>query len=442
MKRADLTQGDIGKTLLRLSVPMMAGVAGMVIFNLVDTFFAGMLGTNELAALSFTFPVALVLGSLAMGIGTGSGALISRAIGEGDENSVIRLTTDSLILSVATVTIFTIIGIFTINPIFTFLGASDEVLSLVSEYMVIWYAGAGFLIVPMVGNAAIRATGDTKTPSAIMIIAAVVNIILDPLLMFGMGPFPRLELEGAAIATVIARAVAFFLGMYVLHYRKRMLSFERIAVSEIITSCRKILRIALPAGTSRMVNPLGAGIITMLVASYGPKAVAAFGVATRLEFISLVVVFALAVVIGPFVGQNIGAKKYDRVKHAVQMGNRFAIWWGLFILLLMTWTARPLVSLFTTDKEVINYAVLYLSIVPAGYGLFGVVQIATATLNVLNKPLYAAFIMVFMMFGVCVPVAWAGSAMFGLPGIFGAITIAYILAGIASYLTLNKFLPE
>ncbi len=441
VKKAKLTEGNIGTTLLRQSSQMIMGVLGMVAFNLVDTFFAGMLGVHELAALSFTFPVAIALGSLAMGIGTGSGALISRAIGKGDHDSVVRLTTDSLILSVIAVAVFATTGVLTIDPLFSFLGANEAVAPLIHGYMTIWYCGVAFLIVPMVGNAAIRATGDTKTPSIIMLIAAAINIGLDPILIFGLGPFPRLELEGAAYATVIARAVALFIGIYVLHYQKRMISFELVMASEFIDSCKKILYIALPAAASRIVSPVAIGILTMIIASYGPKAVAAFGVATRLEFISMVAVFALSVVIGPFVGQNIGAKKYDRVRQAVRLSIRFALCWGLFILVLMMVLAQPLASIFTTDGDVIAYATLYLSIAPLGYGLFGIVQIATATLNVLNKPLYSVFIMALMMFGICVPLAWLGSATLGLVGVIYGITAAFIIAGLVSHLALKRSVP-
>ena len=189
---AKLTQGDVGKTLVRLTLPMILGIMSMVAFNLADTFFVGRLGTQALAALSFTFPVVLVVNSLSLGLGIGASAVISRAFGEGSREKVRRLTTDSLALSLTIVLFFSIVGRLTIRPLFQALGANADVLPLIEQYMKIWYLGAVFVVVPMVGNNAIRASGDAKTPGLIMLNAAVFNVILDALLIFVIVPFPRL----------------------------------------------------------------------------------------------------------------------------------------------------------------------------------------------------------------------------------------------------------
>lgn len=195
-KTAELIDGSVAKILFNLTLPMIAGMLGIVAFNLVDTFFVGQLGSKELAALSFTFPVVLVINSLAMGIGIGASAVVSRAIGRGDHHEVQRLTTDSLFLALVLVAFFVSFGVLTIEPLFTLLGAGPDIVVLIREYMVIWYIGVLFVNIPMVGNNAIRATGDTKTPSAVMLTAAVVNIALDPVLIFGLGPAPALESKG------------------------------------------------------------------------------------------------------------------------------------------------------------------------------------------------------------------------------------------------------
>ena len=219
-----LIEGPVGKTLIRLTLPMMIGIVGMVAFNLVDTFFVGRLGTLELAAMSFTFPVVLVVSSLARGLGVGTSAVISRIIGEGDQQKVRRITTDALLLSLIIVIAFVIAGLFTIEPLFRLLGADDSILPLIKQYMSIWYLGMPFVVIPMVGNNAIRATGDTKTPSLIMVGAILVNLVLDPLFIFGPGPFPRWELAGAAFATATARAAAMVISLLVLGRREKMIT--------------------------------------------------------------------------------------------------------------------------------------------------------------------------------------------------------------------------
>jgi len=249
--RAKLIDGPIGTLLIKLTAPMIVGMLGMVAFNLVDTFFVGRLGATQLAALSFTFPVILFINSIALGVGMGASAIISRAIGEGDTYKVRRITTDGLTLAVVLVFIFVIIGLSTVGPLFKLLGATPQVLPYIKQYMSIWYYGMFFVLIPMVGNNAIRATGDTKTPSAIMIVAVIMNFIMDPMLIFGLGPFPALGIRGAAISTVIARFSSSVAATWVLVHRDRMVTFERTPFREIFASWKSILFIGIPiAGSS------------------------------------------------------------------------------------------------------------------------------------------------------------------------------------------------
>lgn len=441
-KRARLVEGPVGKTLVRLTIPMIFGIVGIVAFNLVDTFFVGKLGTDELAALSFTFPVVLIINSLAHGLGIGVSAVISRAIGEGDHHKVQRLTTDSLVLSVLLVAIFAVIGQLTIDPIFRLLGATPDILPLIKQYMRIWYFGMIFVVVPMVGNNAIRATGDTKTPATIMIIAVVCNFVLDPLLIFGIGPFPRLELPGAAIATVISRGITFLVAFYILYFRDNMLTFVLPKIKDIITSWKRILYIGLPNAATRMVIPLAIGVITRIVASYGREAVAAYGVSSRIEFFALTVIMALRSVIAPFVGQNWGAGRYDRLNLGIKLSERFSVGWGLLMYIILFAVARPTASLFTKNPDVISVIVLYLRIVPIGFGLQGILLLSTAAMNVLNKPLHAAALAIIQMFVLYMPLAFTGSNLIGLPGVFSALGFVYCAAGIASHFLLRKIINE
>lgn len=175
---------------------MILGILSMVAFNLADAFFVGRLGKEQLAALSFTFPVVLFVNSLSHGIGMGTSAVISRAIGSKNYRKVRRLVFDSLLLGILVVGIGVVAGLFTIRSLFTLLGARGAILDYIAEYMKIWYIGMIFVVVPMVGNNIIRATGDSKTPGIIMTIGAGANFIMDPLLIFGLGPMPAMGVRG------------------------------------------------------------------------------------------------------------------------------------------------------------------------------------------------------------------------------------------------------
>jgi len=431
--RAKLIDGPIGKLLIKLTAPMIVGMLGMVAFNLVDTFFVGKLGVTQLAALSFTFPVILVVNSIALGVGMGASAIISRAIGEGDTYKVRRITTDGLMLAIVLVFIFVIIGLSTIGPLFKLLGATPQVLPYIKQYMGIWYFGMFFVLIPMVGNNAIRATGDTKIPSAIMVVAVIMNFIMDPMLIFGLGPFPALGIRGAAISTVIARFSASVAATWVLVRRDRMVTFERTPLREIFASWKAILFIGVPIAGARMILPISFGIMTRLISAYGPKAVAGFGVASRIEFFALAVIRALSSVFGPFIGQNLGAKLFDRVKRGLQLAELFSLVWGFGSFIILFIFAKPIAGIFSKDPVVIETIIKYLSIVPLGYGLQGVLLLCNVSLNVLQKPFHAAGLVTIQMFVLYIPLAYLGSHILQIQGAFIGITVAYCIAGILSH---------
>ena len=433
-----LLEGNVGPQLIKLTIPMIWGVLAITAFNIVDTYFVGQLGTEPLAAMSFTFPVVMTLGSLAMGLGVGTSSVIARAIGEGDRDRVQRLTTDSLTLSLIIVVIFVFLGLITIDPLFTALGAGTDVLPLIRSYMQIWYFGMIFLVIPMVGNNAIRASGNTLTPSMIMIVAAGVNIVLDPLLIMGWGGFPRLEIEGAALTTVISRATTLVASLLVLHYREKMLCFNLPKFQIILASWQKILQIGLPAAATNMITPISIGLITSAIAFYGAEAVAAFGIASRIESFSLIVVVALSASISPFVGQNWGAKKYSRVHRALNLSYLFCLGWGIMVAAILAPNGSWLVSLFNSDPQVIQIATRYLWFVPISYAAAGIILMASSTFNALGKPIPSMIMTVSRMVVLYIPLAYLGSKLFGLNGIFAAACIANLVVGIGAYVWNQK----
>jgi len=428
-----LTEGSIRDRLTQLTLPMVGGIFAIVAFNLADTYFVGQLGTRQLAAMSFTFPVVMTLGSLAMGLGIGASSIIARAIGEGDRSRVQRFTTNSLTLGVAMVALLATIGLLTIDPLFSALGAGPDVLPFVRQYMQIWYFGMVFLVIPMVGNSAIRAAGDTGTPSLIMIFSAGLNILLDPLLIFGWAFFPEMGLMGAAWATVISRATTLVASLLVLKFKEKMLSAHWPDAQETLWCWKDILSIGLPAAGASMITPISIGIVTSLLAVHGQLAVAGFGVASRVESFAMIIMMALAASIGPFVGQNWGAHQYGRVNKALKQSYLFCLFWGALVAIMFTGTARWIVSLFTVDEAVIAIATTYLWIVPISYGAAGIIQVASNAFNALGKPTPAVVITVLRMLVLYIPLAYVGSHLFGPIGIFGAATVANAIVGVGAY---------
>ena len=430
--RAKLTTGKILPQLIKLTIPMMAGMVGMVVFNLVDTFYIGQLGGEQLAAMGYTFPVIMVLISISVGLGMGTSAVISKEIGKGSFENVRHLATNSLLLGFPVVALFALLGSLTIEPLFRLLGAEGATLGYIKEYMQIWYIGVPFVVIPMIGNNIIRATGDMKTPGMIMVVIAVLNSILDPLLIFGLGPFPEMGIAGGAIATVFSRAVGMTMAFWVLAKREKIIRFAVPKVRELIDSWKKILFIGIPAGLAKLVIPLSMGVVTRLVSGYGDSAVAGFGVAIRLEALAMMLLMALSTVLIPFTGQNMGAGLKERVLKALKISYIFSLLWGGFMFVLFLLTGRFLAGLFNDDPDIVATVVLYLNIVSISYGFQGFMIISSAALNGSHKPIHSALLSVSRMFVFYVPLALIGMRLFDLKGIFLAGSIANFGAGLLS----------
>ncbi|MEM9340735.1 MAG: MATE family efflux transporter [Bacteroidota bacterium] len=442
MSKRDLTTGSIPGNLIRLSLPMMLGIISMVAFNLIDTYFVGKLGEKELAALSFTFPIIMVVFSIIQGLGIGATALIAKSIGKNNWDKAARETTDSIALTLLLTGIFVITGLLTIDPVLKRLGADGETVEMAKEYMQIWFFALFFVSVPFVGNSAIRATGDAKTPTYIMLFAVLVNAILDPILIFGYLGFEAMGLKGAAIATAISRALTMVLAFYILIKRDKLITFS-IPSREVLAGCWKsILYIALPSGLARLVVPIATGVITALLAEYGEFAVAAYGVSSRIEFLANSIVFALAASIGPFVGQNIGKGNLERVKESIKISNGFAVIWGLLAWGLLAVGSRAIASIFNSNEEVISTVQLFLWIVPAGFGLQGILSIINSSLNTLNKPLHASLIIVIQMLLLGLPAIYLGMGLDGIRGIFIGIAVMYALGGFISIVVNHTILKR
>jgi Na+-driven multidrug efflux pump len=216
----------------------------------------------------------------------------------------------------------------------------------------------------MVANNILRATGDAIFPSAVMIVATLVNIVLDPILIFGLGPIPAMGVEGAAWATLAARFAPLAGSLYLLHYRDRVLEFRIPPMAELRDCWRSIAVVALPAAMSNVINPLGYGILTAIVARFGADAVAGFGVATRIEALALVPIYALSVGIAPIAGQNWGAGKGERIRLALLQCFAAGTVWSVLLALSFWLFGAEIVGLFNPDPEIVRVAAGYLDIGP------------------------------------------------------------------------------
>ena len=206
-KGINVLEGSIKQHMLKMAIPSMVGMFAITVFNITDTYFVSKLGTDALAAMGFTFPVVMIIGSISGGISMGAGSVLARATGRGDHHKSQRIATDGILLSLLMVLVVSLLGLVFIEDIFRALGAEGESLNLVVDYMTIWFLGAVVAIVPPVSDSSMRALGDMIRPLIVMLSVAILNVILDPILIFGLLGAPALGIRGAVIATVISRAI-------------------------------------------------------------------------------------------------------------------------------------------------------------------------------------------------------------------------------------------
>jgi len=432
-EKARLTEGPVGRHLVAMTVPVLLGIATMMGQALIDAWFLGRVGDYALAAHAFSFPILMIVTSVSIGLGAGTSSVVARAIGANDHRRARRTATDSLLLSFLITAAVAMVGVMTINPLFRILGAPEDLIPLIRGFMIILYSGVPFVVVGMVGMASMRATGDTRLPSKVMILGSILNIALDPILIFGLGPIPAMGLNGAAMAALIARGAIFVGAVYLLHRRLHMLSFNKPDVDELKKSWRDILHVGIPAAGTNAIVPIGTAVITAMIARYGPEAVAGFGVASRIESMTLVVFYALSAIIGPFVGQNLSAGKEARILSALRLCMLFCVVSGLVIAAGLATFADFLPSLFSNSADVVSIASLFLWIAPLSYGAYGMVMVMNASFNGLGYPMPAVAISVGRIVVLYVPLAIAGMHFFDAMGIFAAYSIANIISGVVAY---------
>jgi len=416
-----------------MTVPMLLGIATMMGQGLIDAWFLGQVGDRALAAFSFGFPMLMIITSVAIGLGAGTSSVVAQAIGAEDHRRARRLATDSLLLSFLIAATLSAIGILTIGPLFKLLGAPADMIPMIRSFMTILYSGVPFLVVGMVGTSSMRATGDMRLPGKLMIFSALLNVLLDPIFIFGLGPVPAMGLNGAAMAALLARGTMFLGTIYFLVHRLDMVSFNKPDSVELRKSWSDILHVGLPAAGTNAIIPVAVALVTAMIARFGPDAVAGFGVASRLESMVLVIYYALSSVIGPFVGQNLSAGREGRIQLSLRLCAQFCLASGLVIAILLALLSGFIPNLFSQNEDVVSVTRLFLWIVPISYGAYGIVMVVNAAFNGLGKPMPAVYISVTRMIVLYIPLALIGTRWFGIAGIFGAYAIANILSGLLAY---------
>lgn len=408
---------------------MLAGTFALNAYNLTDTWFVSRLGTDNLAAMSYTFPVVMLLGFVMRGISTGSMALVAHAQGGKRQKTAARLTTHAVLLISAISLLILIAGFLTVNRLFSSLGATGDVLVLTRKYMYIWYSGIVFLGVQILICDIIIGSGETIQASILMVFGTLLNIGLDYVMIFGHLYFPAMGIQGAALATIISQTIVMAASVYIVHHKHKLLTKSSLTFRRIIISWRRILRMGIPGVLSTVLTPLSAAIVTRIVAGYGDPAVAACGVAGRIEMFAFMIPMTVGMSLMPFVAQNFGAGRFDRIQ-AVRKGTLFfALSFGIVMAGVFFVIVKPVALLFSDDAEVRRVLIRYICITCFGYGFMEAHRYSGFCMTGIHKPLTSALLNMIRVFVLLVPLSLIGSLAMGLSGVFYGRLLADILSG-------------
>ncbi|GLP95757.1 MATE family efflux transporter [Paraferrimonas sedimenticola] len=424
-----LTQAPIIKTLTLTSLPNIVGLLALIGSALIDTLFVSWISTQALTAVSYTFVLVLFVGAIAKGLGTALSAHYGRAIGKQNTTQARRLFDNAILMTWLISSLVAVAGLWSIAPLFGFLGASSDVLPLIRDYMMYWYLGVPLLMLIMVGNKGLRCLGDAKTPAKVMLAAAAINTILDPILIFGLGPAPELGIAGASIATTISWAAA--LAWSAIHWRKDAQWLEPCNNSwrKLCLDWRRFIAIAQPSSLTALLQPaVNTGIIAVL-ARLDESAVAAFGVAVRIESFLLIGVNGLATALAPFIAANLGAGQKLRAHSALMQSLFGCLAIQALVVLPVVLFATPIARVFSDDPQVVHWLSFYLKLVPLAYGFLGVVILFAQALNAYRKPLQALTLNLSRTLLIMIPLMIIGQSMYGVAGLLLALPLANALAG-------------
>ena len=426
---ARLTRGSIRGHLIGQTLPMIVGVAALMSVGLVNAYFIGRLGPQELAAVAFIFPVTIAISSLGVGVMVGINSVIARALGAGDVERAARRANFGAVFAVTAGLVIGLALYAAIDPLFRLMQAPGELLPLIGDYMRPYTVGLPVLLLQMGLNGVLRGQGDARATGIVAVIYAAVNWVLNPVLIDGGFGIPGMGVAGAAWAANIGFTLAAIVALFLISRTSLPISPGLIRECRMGESAGAILRVAGPAAFSNAINPIGLAILTALLASEGTAAVAGFGAAGRLQSFAVVPLLALSGSIGAIVGQNWGAGQPDRSRRAMAEAGLFCLAYGAVVAVLLFAFGDPLAQLFTDDPAVALEFKRYLAISVWGYAGFGLLITANGALNAVDRSSFALAQSFARVFLLMLPVAWLLRARWQADAIYAAELVANLGGG-------------
>lgn len=436
----DYTQGSIARVTVMLAIPMILEMAMESVFAVVDIFFVAGLGIEAVATVGLTEAMITLLYAVAIGLSMGTTALIARRIGEKNPEAASLAAGQAMLIGVIVSVLVGLIGIFYARNILMLMGADDVVLATGENYTRIMFGSCFTIVFLFLINAIFRGAGDASLAMRALTLANCINIVLDPCLIYGYGPFPELGLTGAAVATNIGRGVGVLYGLYYLCGGGGRIRLHLANLSVQVTVIYSLIKISI-GGVSQFLIATASWVFLMqIVSGFGSAAVAGYTIAVRIVMFSLLPAWGLSNAAATLVGQNLGAGLPERAETSVWHIVKYnAMYMGFASVLILLFT-QPIVSIFTAEALVIDYAVQCLRIFALAFVPWGAGMAIIQAFNGAGDTMTPTWINVFCFWVVQVPLAYtlALGLGFGPLGVFWAVFASDILSSIVGYLAFRR----
>ena len=432
--RRDLTEDSIGRAILLLAVPMVLEMAMESVFAVTDVFFVSRLGADAVATVGLTESMLTLVYGLALGLSIGATAMVARRIGEKDPEGAAHAAAQAIVLGAIIAFAIGVLGVVMAPRLLAIMGASPSVLARGTTYTRVMLGGNIVIMMLFMINAIFRGAGDAAIAMRVLWLANAINIVLGPLLIFGVGPFPELGVTGASIATTIGRGTGALFALSRLTRPGGRLRLERRHFQLDAPLMARLVRLSSSATFQVLVGMASWIGLIRILSSFGSEVLAGYTIAIRIVVFALLPSFGVSNAAATMVGQALGAGKPDRAERAVWMAGFYNMCFLGTLGLLFVIFARPIIGIFTTDPRVVPYGVDCLRFVSYGFVFYAYGMVITQSFNGAGDTWTPTVINLFVFWLWEIPIAWLLAIQLGMGphGVFVAITIAYSTLAVVS----------
>ncbi|MEP7218238.1 MAG: MATE family efflux transporter [Bacteroidota bacterium] len=436
----DYTEGPVDKAILFLAIPMVLEMVMESIFAVADVFFVGKLGSDAVAIVGLTESMLTLIYAIAMGLGIGAMATVARRIGEGDQDGAARAAVQSIIIGIVLSIVMAVAGVILAPKLLAAMGGSPTVIEQGTSFMRVMLGGNAAIVLLFLANAVFRGAGDAAVAMRVLALANLINIVLGPCLIFGVGPFPQLGVTGAAVATTIGRSVGALFALYLLFRPGGRVTISRRHIRFDPELMKRIARVSASGAFQVFIGMASWVGLIRILSNFGSEALAGYTIAIRIIMFALLPSFGMSNAAATMVGQSLGAGKPERAERAVWRAGLYNLIFlgtmGVAFVLL----AKPIVGIFTTEPAVIPYAVDCLRIIACGFLFYAYGMVFTQSFNGAGDTWTPTVINIAVFWLWEIPLAYLLAVIFGFGphGVFVAIGISFSALAVVSGLVFRR----